>query len=86
MSDTLTEMTTRELFPRITGDKDGAARDAALARIQEKTAEVKRVLDAGVPPAEFEIVSKVHAALVAANQVVGKVWTLARKQRDEKGE
>ena len=86
MTEITEDITAQALFARITSDKDGAARDAALARIHDKTAQVKRVLDAGVPPSEFQVVSKVHAALVASSQAVGKAWTLARKQRDEKGE
>ena len=85
MSNMITELSQQDLFQRIASDVDGTLRDEALARIREKAQAVKRASDAGVPPAEFQRLSKVQAGLAAAETVVNQVWVTAKSKREKGG-
>jgi len=85
MSDTLDGLTLGELIQRVATDTDGAIRDRATARIRAKSAQVKAVIDGGVSPAEYQVLSKVHDALETSGHVVMKSWALAKHQREKNG-
>ena len=55
-------------------DADGHKRDALLQRIEAHAAELKRAMDAGVPPQEFTRLQGLHEALEAAARVVVVGW------------
>ena len=85
MSDEITELSQQDLFQRIASDTDGAVRDEALERIRNKAQAVKRALDAGVSPADFQVLSKAQAGLTAAETVVNQVWIMAKSKREKEG-
>ena len=85
MSDVITELSQQDLFQRIASDTDGTVRSEALARIRDKAQAVKRALDAGVSPAEFQVLSKVQSGLAAAEKVVDQVSTMAKSKREKGG-
>jgi hypothetical protein len=68
-----------DLMDQLITDSEGKIRDAAVRRIKEIERGVKRTLDAGVSPAEFQVLSKVHSALEQAAAVVDDSWSLVRK-------
>ena len=74
-----------ELIDRAMAEDDEAVRNAALARITQKAGAVKRALDAGVSPTEYQRLESVHSALVVSGSVVGTAWEIAKTQRS-KGE
>lgn len=69
------------LMDHLMADEDGTIRDAAMADIELLAGEIKRQIDAGVAPAEFQVLSKVHAALEQSVEVVKDGWTLLDKRR-----
>ncbi|MCG8690628.1 MAG: hypothetical protein MI806_05420 [Minwuiales bacterium] len=86
MSEVLGELSSRDLLRKVVTDEDGTVRDAALARIKDKAAEIKKRLDDGLSPAEYQVLGKAHEALEISAQVVSKVWSLAKIQRERKGD
>ena len=79
MSDTQVKIDPSDLMDQLLNDKTGEIRDAAKERITEIEQDVKRALDGGVSPAEFQVLSKVHDALEQAVTVVDDSWSLVRK-------
>ncbi len=55
-------------------DPRGARRDALVARLRERAAEVKRRMDQGLPPEGFSAMQRLQAGLDAAVRVVELVW------------
>ena len=58
----------------LAADTGGTLRDELVGRFADQARQVKRTLDAGVPPAEYQTLSKLLAAYEAAGQVVAKAW------------
>ncbi|MEM8985352.1 MAG: EscE/YscE/SsaE family type III secretion system needle protein co-chaperone [Pseudomonadota bacterium] len=79
MSDTQIKIDPSNLMEELLNDKSGEVRDAAKERIKELERNVKRALDSGVSPTEFQTLSKVHEALEQAVTVVEDAWSLVRK-------
>lgn len=79
MSDTQIKIDPSDLMDELLNDKTGEVRDAAKERIREIERDVKRALDGGVSPAEFQVLNKVHDALEQAVTVVDDSWSLVRK-------
>ena len=65
-----------EMEERLAADQDGSYRDSVCAAIDGELADLKRQIDAGVPPDEFEQAAKLRSALERANAVVKLVWKL----------
>ena len=86
MSEALNELSSRDLLRKIVTDEDDAVRDTALARIGDKAAAIKRRLDAGLSPEEYQVLSKTYDALEISGQVVRQAWKLAKTQRENKGD
>jgi hypothetical protein len=63
-----------EMEERLAADKSGAYRDQIVDRFNGQLVELKRQVDAGLAPAEFDSAQKLNAALNAGVAVVNKVW------------
>ena len=74
MNENVSEIDPRELPELLRKDKDGTVRDAAVADMQSLAADIKKRAEAGVPPAEFQRLTKIEAALVAGSEVVTATW------------
>ena len=59
-----------ELEKAIKADDSGQKKTAILQQLAEDQASVKRAIDAGAAPAEFQKLEKYNAALHAATKVV----------------
>lgn len=79
MSETQNIVDPSDLMEQLLNDADGEIRDAAITRIKEIEQDVKRTLDSGVSPAEFQVLTKVYGALEQAGTVVDDSWSLVRK-------
>ena len=79
MSDTKVTIDPSDLMEQLLNDSTGEVRDAAKERIKEIERDVKRNLDGGVSPTEFQVLSKVHGALEHVSTVVEDSWSLVRK-------
>lgn len=62
------------LEEELRGDGDGAAKGALLEDLGADAKDVKRELDKGLPPAEFERCQQWLGALEASMKVVESVW------------
>ena len=71
MSDTTTWFDIQE---RLAADSGGAARGAVEQDLQTLQQALKRKLDAGVPPAEFERLTTLLDGVTAAGEVVANIW------------
>lgn len=58
-------------------DGGGTLRDQLTSDFAAEATRIKRALDAGVTPAEFQALSKMAAAFEAAATVVTASWTRA---------
>ena len=79
MSETKCIVDPSDLMEQLLNDSKGEVRDAAIARLKEIEQGVKRTLDGGVSPAQFQVLTKVHEALEQASTVVDDSWALVRK-------
>ena len=73
----MTSPQTARCFPlegELQADGQGVLRRLLLEELSQQAAQIKRVLDGGVAPAEFERVYNLHNAINAAATVVEKVW------------
>ena len=88
MNDPTIDLNPANLEDNLRTDADGKLRDAVVARLAEKAADVKRQMDAGVAPAEFEKLDGIHKALSVSEKVIKVAWRRLRtKQLQlEKGE
>ncbi len=59
---------------RLAEDQDGAYRDSLCRAFRGELAKVKRQLDSGLPPDEFQQASRLTAALETAISVVERIW------------
>lgn len=55
-------------------DVQGVLRRRLLEELGQQAGQIKRVLDNGVSPTEFERLYSLHTAVAAAATVVDKVW------------
>ena len=85
MTAELANLTGSELIERAMAQGDKAACDLALSRIEEKSGDVKRAMDAGVSPNEFKRLNSVHTALTLSTKVVERAWHVAgaKNQKDD---
>lgn len=63
-----------EMESRLAADAAGAYRDQLLQRFGAEQQSLKRQIDGGLSPAEFEVAQKLTTALDTAGAVVKKVW------------
>ena len=81
MSDTEIAIDPSDLMEQLLNDPTGAVRNASKERIEEIERNVKRALDGGVSPAEFQVLNKVLSALELAAVVVEDSWSLVQKSK-----
>jgi len=81
MSDTANAVDPADLIDRLQADEDGSVRAAAIDRIGVKMAEIKRAVDAGVSPADYEVLNKALVALQHAKLVITVAWARYRKDK-----
>ena len=79
MSETAQTLDPTELIERLVADGDGSVRDAAIACMGEKSKAIKRALDAGVSPDQYQVLTRTQEALEAAPRVVSRAWEAFRK-------
>ena len=79
------ELSAPDLLTRAMASDDGAMIAAALVRIDEHAAAVKRTLDAGATPDEFKILTQVHDALALSKTTSSKAWAVQKKLREREG-
>ena len=68
-----------ELEERFAHDKDKSELDKALKELDGYLAQVKKTLDTGVPPAEFQKLTKYRAALEQARESLNMIWSASIK-------
>lgn len=69
-----TAFTMLALEEQLQADSEGQFRDRLLAELEAEAQQLKRQLDRGVPPQEFQTLSRLQAALDAARLTVKVVW------------
>lgn len=73
----MTSQQTDHHFPlegELQADRHGALRRQLLDELSQQAGAIKRALDGGVAPADFERARRLHAAFAAGTTVVEKVW------------
>jgi len=79
MSETLQAIDPAELVDKLQADKDGSVRNATIERIGVKMAEIKRALDGGVSPNDYDALNKALVALEHAKLVITVAWANFRR-------
>lgn len=64
-----------ELEEKIGADSDGALRNEVSQHLRETQAEMKREIDAGLAPEDFDRAQKIYAGLERADAVLNDIWT-----------
>ena len=67
------------LEDRFANDKDKSELTKVIKELDGYLAQVKKTLDAGAPPAEFQKLSKYRVALEQARETVNIVWAASVK-------
>ncbi len=62
-----------DLEKRLLEDSSGKLKKELITLIFDKLQEVKKIMDAGLTPSEFEIAKKVQGSLKAALMVIEKI-------------
>jgi len=62
------------LEEQLQADGEGQLRDRLLAELEEEAQQLKRQLDRGVPPQEFQTLSRLQDAVEAARLTIKVVW------------
>ena len=62
------------LLDELRADPEGATRDSAVEQIEAKRASIKKAMDAGGAPDEFQTLSKVEKALEESSAVIEVIW------------
>lgn len=63
-----------EMEARLQADAAGTYRDELVSGLAAHRAALRRQIDAGLPPAEFEQANKLLAGVDAATKVVETLW------------
>ena len=65
-----------DMEQQLSQDADGTYRDAVCQKLQDELAAIKKQVDAGLPPEDFDRANKVAEALQKAVGVVRLAWKL----------
>ena len=65
-----------DIETRLRGDTDQNQLNAMLTRIDEHAAAAKKSMDGGLPPEDFQAMSKYKLALETAADVMNRSWRL----------
>lgn len=68
------------LLDALRADPEGTARDSAIKQIEGKRADIKKAIDSGVAPDEFQTLSKVEKALEESSAIVEIMWKHLNKK------
>ena len=68
-----------ELEERFANDKDKSELTKIIKELDGYLAQVKKALDGGTSPAEFQKLSKYRAALEQARETISMVWAASVK-------
>jgi hypothetical protein len=71
------KVTMLDMEQKLAGDASGAYRDKVLASLADDRAAIRRAVDAGLPPADFEQANKVLQGIDAATKAVQTLWKTA---------
>lgn len=63
-----------ELEAKLAADASGAFREELCKLLADERAAIRRVIDGGLPPDEFQVVQAYHDACAAAERVVTGCW------------
>ncbi|HVJ69776.1 MAG TPA: EscE/YscE/SsaE family type III secretion system needle protein co-chaperone [Caulifigura sp.] len=63
-----------DLEARLAADASGAYRDELVRTLAAERSTIKKQIDAGLPPAEYEQANKLLAGVDAATKVVQTLW------------
>lgn len=74
MSDDTADFTLLDLEQQLQNDPGGQLRDRIMAELEDEARQLKRRMDRGVPPQEFQTLSRLQTALEAAGLTVKVVW------------
>ena len=66
-----------DLEGRLQSDEDGTVRDQLVSEFTAEAETVKRHLDSGLAPDEFERSQRLYSALGTAAEVVTKYWEMS---------
>lgn len=69
---------------QLADDEDGSLRDRICADLDEQGAAVKRAIDGGLSPEDFQIAEKLQVALGAAQAVVRETWKAEHQQTENR--
>jgi type III secretion system YseE family protein len=69
--------TVLDMEARLLADSSGAYRDQLVRHLADERASLRRQMDAGLPPAEYEQANQLVAAVEAASKVVQTLWKTA---------
>lgn len=70
-----------DMEQQLAADRDGAYRDQLARQLTDDRQAIKRTIDAGLPPDEFERASRLLAAHDSALQVIATLWSTAHPGR-----
>lgn len=62
------------LLDSLRADPEGAVRDSAVKQIQAKRSTIKKAMDSGATPDEYQTLSKVEKALEESSALVEAMW------------
>ena len=68
-----------ELEERFANDKDKTELTKVIKELDGSLAQVKKTLDTGIAPAEFQKLSKYRVALEQARETINMVWAASVK-------
>lgn len=63
-----------DMEARLQADASGAYRDELVSSLAGQRSAIKKQIDAGLPPAEYEQANKLLAGVDAATKVVQTLW------------
>lgn len=63
-----------DMEAKLAADASGAYRDGLVNSLASERATIKKQIDAGLPPAEYEQANKLLAGVDAATKVVQTLW------------
>lgn len=70
-----------DMEQKLAADHDGAYRDQLTRQLTDDRQAIKRTIDAGLPPDEFERADRLLAAHDGALQVIATLWSAAHPAR-----
>ena len=73
------QATVVDMEQKLAADSSGAYRDELVAGLATERSSIRRQMDAGLPPAEYEQATKLLAGVDAATKVIETLWKTAHR-------